>query len=438
MPRQEDLVSRIIDKAEKILGEYPLCNDCLGRLFAKYGIGLSNYERGLSIKTFLAFKLHAEYTQGLVSKERLHILARNSGEGVLSLYKKLFNEDLKQDKCFICGGGITRYLIRDIAEKACEIIRKHGSRSFVIGISMDKFIVNNELEILVKHGLETSESIRRELKREVGKEIKSICSIEPDFTSPDIVLIIRFDSDFKYEVFAQPNPVFYECKLLKTGRGIPFYPLRKIDVGGKHVKSMYEIIGDIFKEAIGSREIVIHGVGFEGLSTRILGLGIDVVIEARSPQRRIDPVMLGEIAKSKTEGSNVVIEIRSILNRNSVVYMKELSRSARKLYRVSIYVPNGIELGELDLIERYFTGSAITQVVSERSSYPKKTRRKKVYLVKTIQVSRSVFEAIIMCDIGLSIRGLVKCESKEVVPCFSSVLNKTLIPLEIDLVNVLR
>jgi len=50
------LVENIVNKAESILIEYPLCNSCLGRMFAKYGIGLSNYDRGFTLKTLLAIK----------------------------------------------------------------------------------------------------------------------------------------------------------------------------------------------------------------------------------------------------------------------------------------------------------------------------------------------------------------------------------------------
>lgn len=440
MTGEDDLVSRIVSKAEKILEEYPLCNSCLGRLFAKYGVGLSNYDRGLSIKTILAFKLHAEYNQGLVGKEKLYILGRNSGGGVLSLYKKLFEEDIVEAKCFICGSSISRDLIKEISEKACELAKEYGSRTFVVGISMDKAILERELEILVKHGIETSESIRREFKREIGKEIKNICSLEPDFVNPDLVVIIKFDKDFKYEVSASLNPVFYGCRILKTGRKIPFYPRLRVSIDREYTRSIYEIIEEVFKEATGAHDIVIHGVGFEGSNTRILGSGADLVIEAKAPRRRIDPIELRGIVKSKITINTMAIEVESILSRNSALYMREISRSARKLYRVSVYAPGGVEPAELCLLERFFTGSEVTQVISSRPTrYPRvKTRRRKVYFVKTTPISNSIFEAIIMCDTGLSIRKLVECSDKDVEPCFSSVLSKGLVLLEIDLVNILK
>ncbi|MEM4476186.1 MAG: hypothetical protein QXG07_02745, partial [Desulfurococcaceae archaeon] len=48
----------ILDDAAKILEKYPLCNHCLGRLYAKLGRGILNEVRGLSIKTVLAMEYH--------------------------------------------------------------------------------------------------------------------------------------------------------------------------------------------------------------------------------------------------------------------------------------------------------------------------------------------------------------------------------------------
>lgn len=49
----------IIEKAREILEKHPLCNHCLGRMFAKLGKG-TNEERGKAIRLILSMELNRE------------------------------------------------------------------------------------------------------------------------------------------------------------------------------------------------------------------------------------------------------------------------------------------------------------------------------------------------------------------------------------------
>ena len=48
----------IEEKAMDLLRNHALCDHCLGRMFARYGRGLKNEERGKSIKAVLTMEAH--------------------------------------------------------------------------------------------------------------------------------------------------------------------------------------------------------------------------------------------------------------------------------------------------------------------------------------------------------------------------------------------
>ena len=48
----------IIEKALTAIEKYPLCDHCLGRLFARVGYALENYERGRALKDVIFLMLH--------------------------------------------------------------------------------------------------------------------------------------------------------------------------------------------------------------------------------------------------------------------------------------------------------------------------------------------------------------------------------------------
>ncbi|MEM4593626.1 MAG: tRNA pseudouridine(54/55) synthase Pus10, partial [Zestosphaera sp.] len=75
------LNNELLDKALKALLNYPLCDRCLGRLFAKYGLELSNSERGKALKILLGMNIHRALSSSssALSEEDLLKVAENGG-----------------------------------------------------------------------------------------------------------------------------------------------------------------------------------------------------------------------------------------------------------------------------------------------------------------------------------------------------------------------
>ena len=96
----------ILEKAQRMLEEYPLCDHCLGRQFALLGHGIENDERGRAIKLALTLKAH----ELALSKNRegvriLKILATNgfskaAGEILQKMKKRIPRKNFPKT-CFL-------------------------------------------------------------------------------------------------------------------------------------------------------------------------------------------------------------------------------------------------------------------------------------------------------------------------------------------------
>ncbi|MEM1775138.1 MAG: tRNA pseudouridine(54/55) synthase Pus10 [Desulfurococcaceae archaeon] len=436
------LLENMLKKAEQVLYEYPLCNSCLGRLFSQYGKGLTNWERGLAVKTILAIKLYDEYMRGERSTDdRIRAIALNAGEGVLSMYKKVFGDtSLVARPCYICGGNFTRDLLGRIAIDVCKELTKYSARSFLIGVVLSSDIFARELELTTKYGLSTAESIKRELKREVGKQVREVCGLEPDFTRAEAVAIVHVDKNFVYHVEVQPAPIYIKGLYWKHGRRISHVPWYTKQGLKKYSLSVQEAVEHALIDVFKAENIVVHGAGREDVDARMIGTGRPLVLEVKKPMvRDVEISDLNKFLYERLKECPVKLALFNYSLRRDVRLIKELSRKKKKIYRLVVYSLNSPVIPEeLRLLEEYFRNITIRQKTPLRVLRRKKEKERirKVYIVKTYQVSPRIFETLVYCDGGLYVKELVHCDQGRTVPCFAGVLGKQLLPLELDVVGV--
>lgn len=433
------LVSDIVERSEKILLETPLCSRCLGRLFAKYGLGLSNQDRGLMIKTLLALKIFTEYSRGESSRRNHYMLALNGGDQLASSYMKIYGEEISPLSCYICGGKFTGSFIQEVSEKACEILREHDASSFLIGVVVDEEISRRELDLLVKYGLESMESIKRELKREIGKKVAENCGLTPNFTNPDVVVVVKIERDFTYSITSESNPVFISGRYWKLGRNISHVPWITRSGFKKYPVSIQEFVGEALRSIYQSEDVVIHAAGREDVDARMIGSGRPLIIEIKKPVKR--SIGIEEANKALRELSRrypIVVELFSRTTRSSKVFVKNEAKLRRKVYRVAVYSPEEILPQDLVKLEEFFSNREVKQRTPTRILRRKKDREKtkRVYAVRIVQVSRRVFESLIYCDGGLYVKELIHGDYGRTVPSFAEVVGKPLIPIELDVVLV--
>ncbi len=422
----------IVLTAQKILERYPLCDHCLGRQFAKKGIEMTNKERGHAIKVFLNMKLYDDYRSGKIDKEYLRSLAINSGKPVSSLYEKLYGEKIAEAPCYICGGKISEKLYDELAEKAAALLKKVNVYRFLVGVSIPQEIILREIEVSSFSGLEYSESIKNEIKREVGKRIMKFYGLEPDFDKPEAVVVIDYETlGLRLEI----NPLLFEGKYWKRGRNISHTIWTTREGVKLYPYSLQEFFNDRLKEIFDAEEVVIHASGREDVDARMLGTGRPLVIEIKNPRfRYVDLDLVNDLLK----GTLIEAVIHDESSRSRIAYLKGEASKKKKLYKLLIMTENPVNRQQLDEIEKYFINREIRQLTPLRILRRKKEhlRRRKVYFVKTRQLVDNVFEALIYCDGGLYVKELVHGDQGRTTPSISEVLGVQAYPLELDVLVV--
>jgi tRNA pseudouridine synthase 10 len=389
------------------------------------------------IKTALALKIYSEANTSM--KERHYVIAINAGDQVASTYTKLYREPITPKPCYICGHKLTRDFIVEIARLSCELLRRHEATRFLVGVIIDRRILERELELVTRYGTETSESIKRELKREVGKAIMELCSLTPDFNVPDAVVMVLIDQSFNFKVHIEPSSIFYYGKYLKLGRNISHVPWITKNGLKRYPISVQEFVENALKGLFMASRIVIHAAGREDVDARMLGTGRPLVIEVKEPKRR--SVSFQEINKALADHSSTYpIQVTLLLKatRSSKVRLKQESKKKRKIYRVVVYSPVDLRVEDLRKIEEKLADREVIQRTPTRILRRKKdrTRTRRVFRVLTHLITSRVFEAIVYCEGGLYIKELVSGDCGRTTPSFSEALNIELKPLELDVLYV--
>ncbi|MCY0868496.1 MAG: tRNA pseudouridine(54/55) synthase Pus10 [Desulfurococcus sp.] len=425
----------IIATAEKVLSKHPLCDRCLGRLFARRGLELSNEERGRAIKTLLSMKLHSEYTAGKIGLEYIEEIALNSGDPVSRLYEKLSGRSLEPRRCFICMNKLTESYIDGISREAAQLLEKLHANTFLVGVSLDEAVILRELEVSAATGLSFNESIKNELKREVGKKISKLTGLQPDFSKPDVVVIVHVDRDLNYKVTAQVNPIFLKATYWKKGRRISHVPWTTSSGARRFPESLQDFVRDSIASLFDAVDVKVHAAGREDVDARMLGSGRPVIVEIVEPGfRNVDLDLLNHVLN----GEFIKVTVAGLASRKHVEAVKEGARERRKIYRISVLTEKPVTTGELEKLVEFFKNRTVRQRTPTRVLRRKrdKERIKRVYSIEVLQLTPRIFEALVYCDGGLYVKELVHCDNGRTKPCFSEILGFQAYPLELDVVYV--
>ncbi len=434
MSREQESYSEIdpVEKSLEILSKYPLCDHCLGRLFARMGLELGNDERGRAIKTLLSMKLHTLLKKGLIGRNELRVYTLNAGDPVSRLYAKIYDEKVSPRQCYICSNKLSRRYFEEHASRIKDLLRKYDASTFLIGVSIPQELMLREIEVAEKIGLETSESIKNEIKREIGKVIKEKYGFVPDFDHPDIVVIINYVSD-DYNIVV--NPILLEGVYWKRGRNISHTVWISRTGVKQYPYSLEEFLNERLKPVFNAERIIHHASGREDVDARMLGTGRPLVVEIKNPRkRRVEMEQLNSILET------LVLEVKLVgkSSRTRIEYLKGEGSKKAKIYKILFYTSNSISDEDIKRLENELSNRLITQRTPTRILRRKKdyVRKRRVYSVKVKRLTNNLFEAIVWCDGGLYVKELVHCDNGRTTPCFSEILGVDTYPLELDVIGV--
>ena len=394
-----------VELAERVLSEYPLCDRCLGRLFGMLGRGLSNAERGRALKVAVLMRLHARIREGdQEARERLRAIAPNIGAAASRIYEELFGSRLEPRPCYICHGLLEGF-IEGAASSAYQALARYNVRSFLIGVRVSPEYVSREEEVRSRFSLKYGESLKSELKREIGKLVQSKYGLAPDFARPEAVATVEFPGG---SVEVSVRRLGLAARYVRHDRWSPLRPTEASPL----LERLLRVTGGSWA--------AVQGLVRDEMGVRVLGDGVPVVIEVSRPTSR-DALKPGD--RVEVEGAS--IEVRSLDAKPPT--QEELSRRVRT-YRCVVLSESTLTEASLGLAQASLSGREVTQKVGAHEA----TGR--VRGVRCRLISDHVAECLISVDERVYVRELVTGDGTS--PSLAAALGTRVECLLADLVEV--
>jgi len=386
------------EELENLL-QFKLCDSCLGRQFAKLWHGMTNEERGRKIRE----------ENGM--------------------------EYVPPSSCWLCRGIMGE--IDKFASLVVDALKEYEFNTFLVGCRVEEEIIEREERIATSH----SESIKREINREVGKRAYNAVQKPVEFVHPDIVAII----DTSYDVVElDVRPVFIYGRYRKLVRGIPQtkWYCRKCHgkgceycnfKGKMYEESVEEIIAAEPLRIFQAKDEEFHGAGREDIDVRMLGNGRPFILEIKEPRRRnVDIEFLQNKINENASGKVEVLDLR-YATRGEIEALK--SAKYPKTYRVVV----GFEKkGKINEAVNALRGSIVEQRTPKRVAHRRadKVRRRKVIDIKVEEMKEDEATLIIKAESGTYIKELVTGDGRRTSPSLSHLAGVEMKVKNLDVIEI--
>jgi len=236
----------ILEISKKILHEGPVCDNCLGRQFAKLSTGLSNRERGQALKLALVLEGDRIYkTENNDSLLRELVLCS-------AFARKTLGIGGEDEQCWVCLDLFQR--LDEWADEAAKALEGLEYSTFLVGTKVSGLLSENEEILWAEVGTAYAEQLKTELNREVGKRIAEKVQKDVDFENPDITITLDLA---KNKLELQVRSVYILGRYRKLIRGIPQtrWPCRKCKGKGCEScnftgKQYQESVDELIKEPV--------------------------------------------------------------------------------------------------------------------------------------------------------------------------------------------
>ncbi len=396
-----------IEIAEKVLSKYKLCDHCLGRLFAKIGNGVTNKERKNQLRKHLK-----QY------------------------------ETVEVDNCWLCSGLVGE--IQHFAFLISESLEEYEFETFLVGTKIDDDILDKEQELLDFTESEYAESIKTELKREIGKILEEKLDKEVNFEKPTIMAVI--DTSFDV-VNLQIKSLFIYGRYNKYRRDIPqtrwFCRIcrgkgcRKCDYTGKmYETSVEELVAKKTLEETESSDESFHGCGREDIDALMLGNGRPFVLEIKDPKvRNLDLSQLERKINIHGKGKIKVTNLR-FSDRDEIARIK--AADFRKTYRVVLIGEKVINKEKLKKVAQALRDKTISQFTPSRVARRRANmiREKKIHNCNIESIDGTMATLTIEAESGTYIKELISGDNGRTRPSISEMIDVPCKVTELDVIEV--
>ncbi|AZH24417.1 tRNA pseudouridine(54/55) synthase Pus10 [Haloplanus aerogenes] len=353
----------LLDDARRLAATGPVCDACLGRVFADRSFGLTNAERGRSLRVAAALDDDEPF------------------------------DPVDIADCWVCEGRCAEF--DDWAERAAESVDGVEFATYQVGTRTPPLIEENERLLREEIGADADagEPFKAEFNREVGKRVGRLTDTEVDFERPDVQFVLDLDAD---RVETEINSAFVYGRYRKLERDIPQteWPCRECDGSGRqgsqpcdhcggsgylYDRSVEGLIAPLVEDVMDGVDAVFHGAGREDVDAKMLGTGRPFVVEVKEPRRRdIDTDRLQEDVNAFAEGA-VEVEGLRLATYEMVERVKRLDAS--KTYRAEVTFDEPVDADAFTDALADLDGATVEQYTPQRVDHRRAnlTRTREVY-----------------------------------------------------------
>ena len=376
--------SHILLESKKILKEYDLCDDCLGRLFAK--------------------KLDVTSNKLLGKKIRKKIPRKNT-------------------KCFICKNLFDALPI--FLKKILDSSSDYQFSTFLIGAVLKPSFIDRDDTIRSKFSLRGIDSIKTAVTKEISKQFSKKTRSISDHNSPDLTLTINFKND---SIETRSKPVFVFGRYVKNSRILPQKQKSCENCNGKGcsvcsyhgITSFESIEGQVSKylyEKFGANQVKISWIGGEDKSSLVYAPGRPFFVKIIDPKKR-------KVRFQK----NISLEDMNLLSAKIIHAFPKSPIRFNSLIEVSVSTENPITKNSLKKLSQL-----PKSVVAIYDKFGKRIE-KTIHSFKYKKTGISSFLAVLKVESGFPIRKFVVGE--DVFPNLSDLLENPCRCIEIDFCDI--
>ena len=353
----------VLADARELAAEGPVCDACLGRVFADRSHGLTNAERGRSLRIAAA-----------LADDEPH-------------------EPTDPADCWVCEGLCDAF--DAWAERCAAAVEDVEFDTYQVGTRTPPLVDENGRLLREAAGLDpdAGEAFKSEYNREVGKRIGPRTGTTVDFGRPDVQFTLDIDAD---AVEVDVHSAFVYGRYRKLERDIPQteWPCNACDGSGYvgsqpcekcggsgylYEDSVEELTAPVVRDVMDGTGATFHGAGREDVDARMVGTGRPFVIEVFEPRRRgVDTDRLAGDINAFAEG-RVEVDNLGLATYDAVERVKGLDASKR--YRAVVEFDESVDADDLAAALDDLDGATVEQYTPHRVDHRRAsiTRTREVY-----------------------------------------------------------
>ncbi|MGA8543560.1 MAG: tRNA pseudouridine(54/55) synthase Pus10 [Thermoplasmata archaeon] len=381
-----------------------LCAECFGRLFGRWGHGLSN-------------------------PGRTDLLAAQAGLGPPG----------PTADCPLCGGLFGRLEVW--VERSVRAAEGFEWHRFTCGSRWEPELLAREEAMWTEVGTEWGESIRSAFNRELGKRIELRTGALGGTSGADLVFLVDLPVG---RVETTILPVYVQGRYRKLDRSLPQtrWPCRRCrglgcdtcgGTGKTYPESVEEIVAAPFLTGTGGEGTRFHGMGREDIDARMLGRGRPFVLEVLRPRHRtLDLSWIAGALAEKAAGRVEVVDLTPA-EASDVVRVKEASPD--KSYRVGVVGDVAVaKVNEaLDLAQtRAIAQRTPTRVAHRRSD---RVRTRRIVSARLVDSAEGRFTLDLRTEAGTYVKEWVEGDGGRTEPSLAALVG---VPLKVEFLDVLE